>query len=87
MTVRAITESVQVLEQQSIDNRILDLLENQGAQMLDDLDKGLSDVGSARFLLAIDRLSRAGKIFIGTPKNGDYLVSAIPSTRSVYTAF
>ena len=53
MTVRAITESVQVLEQQSIDNRILDLLENQGAQMLDDLDKGLSDVGSARFLLAM----------------------------------
>lgn len=72
---------------QSIDDRILSLLQEQGAQKLDDLDKILPDIGSASFLLAIDRLSREGKILLGPPENGDYLVSAIPAARSVYTAF
>ena len=72
---------------QSIDDRILALLHEQGAQKLDDLDKVLPDVGSARFLLAIDRLSREGKILLGPPENGDYLVTALPATRTVYAAF
>ena len=76
MTARVSAVSVHILEQQSIDNRILDVLEGQGAQMLDDLDKDLPDVGSARFLLAIKpgrinfdwaaherRLSRVGDSF------------------------
>jgi hypothetical protein len=73
-----IAESRRALGGQSIDDRILALLHEQGAHKLDDLDKILPDVGSARFLLAIDRLSREGKILLGPPENGDYLVSAIP---------
>ena len=46
MTVRAITESVQVLEQQSIDNRILDLLENQGTQILTIWTKASQTLGA-----------------------------------------
>lgn len=72
---------------QSIDDRILTFLQEQGAQKLDHLDKILPDIGSASFLLAIDRLSREGKILLGPPENGDYLVSAISAARSVYTAF
>ena len=87
MTFRTIPESIRLLEEQSIDNRILELLEDRGARSLDHLDKSLPDVGSARLLFAIDRLSREGKILIGPPTNGDYLVSVIPSTRAVYTAF
>jgi hypothetical protein len=79
-----VTESIQVLDQQSIDSRILALLEDQGAHLLDELDRILPDVGSARFLLAIDRLSRAGKIRIGPPANGDYLVSAILGRHAAY---
>jgi len=74
-------------QQQLIDNHILQLLREHGAQMLDQLDKILPDIGSARFLLAIDRLSRAGKIHLASPRNGDYLVSAVPETGGVYTAF
>ena len=87
MTFRTIPESIRLLEEQSIDNRILELLEDRGARSLDHLDKSLPDVGSARLLFAIDRLSREGKILIGPPRNGDYLVSVIPSTRAVYAAF
>ena len=71
----------------SIDDRILALLHEHGAQKLDELDKILPDVGSARFLLAIDRLSREGKIYLVPARNRDYLVSAIPASRSLYTAF
>jgi len=72
---------------ESVDDRILALLREQGAQKLDDLDKILPDVGSARFLLAIDRLSREGRILLGPPENGDYLVSVLPASRFVYAAF
>jgi hypothetical protein len=87
MTFRTIPQSILLLEQQSIDDRILEILEEQGAQSLDYLDKSLPDVGSTRLLFAIDRLSRTGKISIGPPSNGEYLVAATPVTRSVYTAF
>lgn len=87
MTFRTIPESLLVAEQQSIDDRILEVLGEQGAQSLDHLDKLLPDVGSARVLFAIDRLSRTGQILIGPRKNGVYLVWATPATRSVYTAF
>ena len=87
MTFRTIPQSILLLEQQSIDDRILEILEEQGAQSLDYLDKSLPDVGSTPLLFAIDRLSRTGKISIGPPSKGEYLVSATPVTRSVYTAF
>jgi len=80
MTFRTIPESLLVAEQQSIDDRILEILGEQGAQSLDHLDKNLPDVGSTRLLFAIDRLSRTGQILIGP-------VSATPATRSIYTAF
>jgi outer membrane receptor for ferric coprogen and ferric-rhodotorulic acid len=60
MTFRTIPQSILLLEQQSIDDRILGILE-QGVQSLDYLDKSLPDVGSTRLLFAIDRLSRTGK--------------------------
>lgn len=69
-------------QQQLIDNHILQLLREHGAQMLDQLDKILPDVGSARVLFAIDRLSRTGQVSIGLPANGEYLVSATPRIGS-----
>jgi hypothetical protein len=86
MTFRTIPESILQLEQQSIDNRILDILEEDGAQSLDDLDNSLPEVGSARILFAIDRLSRTGQVSMGPRRNGEYIVSAIPQSRYVYTA-
>ena len=63
------------VESRSIDERILDALRTDGTQTLDRLSHALPAEGWAPLFLAIDRLSRAGKIAIGPPKNGDYLVS------------
>lgn len=74
-------------DHRSIDERILEVLRERGAHMLDQLGEVLQDIGGAQLLLAIDRLSREGSIGIGPPKNGDYLVWAMPGRSTLYVAF
>jgi hypothetical protein len=63
------------LERPSVDEWIVEVLRERGAQTLDHLGGSLPGVNWAQFFLAIDRLSRTGKITLWPPKNGDYLVS------------
>ena len=87
MSSDAVTQETIEQESQSIEDDILVVLIERGAQMLDCLERALPHIGSARLLLAIDRLSRTGRIAIGPPKNGDYLVWAMPVNSPVYVAF
>lgn len=87
MMFSAVARERTVSDGQAIEEKILVVLIERGAQMLDGLERSLPHVEAARLLLAIDRLSRAGKIAIGPPKNGDYLVWAIPANSPVYVAF
>ncbi|MEX5219189.1 MAG: hypothetical protein AB7G68_19965 [Nitrospiraceae bacterium] len=60
----------------SIDERIVDLLQIHGPQSLDILSDVFCEEGWAQVFLAIDRLSRAERVLVGPPCNGDYIVSA-----------
>jgi hypothetical protein len=73
-------------ESRPIDERILDSLRINGTQTLDRLSHAWPTEGWAPLFLAIDRLSRAGKITIWPPKNGDYLVSVTPGKDLVNLA-
>lgn len=61
-------------ESTAIETNVLEILEHQGAKTLDQLESELIHIGSAQLLFAIDRLSRSGRIAIGPPRKGDYLV-------------
>lgn len=74
-TVSVREESSVVVESRSIDEWILDALRTDGTHTLDRLSHALPAEGWAPLFLAIDRLSRAGRIAISPPKNGDYRVS------------
>ena len=74
------------VESRPIDERILDSLRINGTQTLDRLSHAWPAEGWAPLFLAIDRLSRAGKITIWPPKNGDYLVSVTPGKDLVNLA-
>ena len=76
-----------VQDSQAIEEEILVALIQHGALLLDHLERILPNIESARLLLAIDRLSRAGRIAIGPPRNADYLVWAVPGKSPVYVAF
>ncbi len=65
-------------EIQAVEVNILDVLRQRGAKTLDQLEGELVHIGSAQLLFAIDRLSRSGRIAIGPPINGDYLVWVMP---------
>ncbi|HMU55787.1 MAG TPA: hypothetical protein PKA61_12325 [Nitrospira sp.] len=65
-------------EIQSVEVNILDVLRQRGAKTLDQLEGELVHIGSAQLLFAIDRLSRSGRIAIGPPIKGGYLVWAMP---------
>lgn len=85
-TVSVIEESSLAVESRSIDERILDSLRTDGTQTLDRLSHAWLAEGWAPLFLAIDRLSRAGKITIWPPKNGDYFVSVTPDKDHVNLA-
>lgn len=76
-----------VQDSQAIEEEILVALVQHGALMLDHLERILPNIESARLLFAIDRLSRAGRIAIGPPRNADYLVWAVPGESPVYVTF
>lgn len=85
-TISVIEDPSVAVEVRSIDERILDSLRTDGTQTLDHLSHAWPAEGWAPLFLAIDRLSRVGKIVIGPPKNGDYLVSIMPDKDHVNLA-
>ncbi|MBX3300953.1 MAG: hypothetical protein KF693_01930 [Nitrospira sp.] len=64
----------------AVEANVLDILERHGAKTLDQLEGELTHIGSAQLLFAIDRLSRSGRIAIGPPRKGDYLVWVLPES-------
>jgi hypothetical protein len=64
-----------MVEMPSVDEWILATLQERGAQPLDRLAASLPEVNWAQFFLAIDRLSRGGKISLWRPSRADYVVS------------
>jgi hypothetical protein len=70
-----------VQEKPSIDEWVLSTLQQHGTQTLDQIGKLLPEVNWAQLFLAIDRLSRAGKISLWSPGFGDYLITVNVSHR------
>ena len=62
-------------EQPSIDEWVLDALQQHGAQTLDQMAQLLPEINWAQLFLAIDRLSRSRKISLWSPGFGVYLVT------------
>jgi hypothetical protein len=71
----SVLDGAVVLEYPSVDEWILARLQERGAQRLDELAGSLSEVNWAQYFLAIDRLSRSGKISLWHADRGDYLIS------------
>lgn len=64
------------LHHASIDQWIVETLCRHGTLTLDYLNSLFPKCEEARLLFAVDRLSRAGRIVISPPQDGDYLISA-----------
>lgn len=64
-----------VLERPSIEEWVLGVLRERGTQTLDQLGGLLPEVNWAQLFLAIDRLSRSGKISMRNIGPGDYFLS------------
>jgi hypothetical protein len=79
-------ETAETFGRDETDERILDFLRRHGTHSLDELSVVLPEVGWSRVFLAIDRLSREGKVTIGPPQRGDYQVSASPADGLVRSA-
>jgi hypothetical protein len=75
MIAYAMEEPRLVEDRRSVDEYIIELLRQKGAQTLDHLGASLPNVNWARLFLAIDRLSRTGIIAIAPPQQGEYLIS------------
>ena len=65
-----------VMNQSSIDERVVRVLQRHGTQTLDHIGTLLPDVTWPRLFLAIDRLSRSGKISLWSTGFGDYFMTA-----------
>ena len=72
-------ETTETFGRDETDERILGLLRRHGTHSLDELSIVLPEVGWSKVFLAVDRLSREGKVNIGPPQRGDYQVSASPA--------
>ncbi len=64
-----------IQEKPSIDEWVLSVLQQHGTQTLDQIGKLLPEVNWAQLFLAIDRLSRSGKISLWSPGFGDYFIT------------
>jgi hypothetical protein len=65
-----------VQEKPSIDDWLLSALQQHGTQTLDQIGTLLPEANWAQVFLAIDRLSRSGKIALWSPGFGERLISA-----------
>jgi hypothetical protein len=70
-----------VQEKPSIDEWVVDVLQQHGTQTLDQIGKLLPGVNWAQLFLAIDRLSRSGRISLWSPGFGDYLITVNQGRR------
>lgn len=57
----------------SVEEWVLDVLEREGMQTLDQLGLLLPSENWARLFLALDRMSRSGRIALWSNGRGDYL--------------
>jgi hypothetical protein len=76
--MRALAASAAVVvteESGSVDQWIVEVLRQRGEVSLDVLLCALPSGAWSRLFLAVDRLSRAGKIAIRPPHHGDYVIS------------
>ena len=64
-----------VHEKPSIDEWVLGVLQQHGAQTLDQMGQLLPQMNWAQLFLAIDRLSRSRKISLWSPRFGDYMIT------------
>jgi hypothetical protein len=64
-----------VQEKPSIDEWVLGALQQHGTQTLDQMGTLLPETNWAQLFLAVDRLSRSGKISLWSPGFGDYLIT------------
>ncbi|HJU03809.1 MAG TPA: hypothetical protein VJ692_01565 [Nitrospiraceae bacterium] len=64
-----------VHERPSVDEWIIGRLQEKGSQTLDQMADSLPEVNWAQFFLAVDRLSRSGRIMLWHRHRGDYVVS------------
>jgi hypothetical protein len=72
-----------ILAKPSLDEWIVDLLRVHGVQTLDELStKILPERNWAQIFLAIDRLSREGKVFLRVRERGEYVISLNTRTMS-----
>ena len=67
--------TAQAHERPSLDEWVIAVLQQRGTQTLDKLGKLLPEANWAQLFLAIDRLSRSGKISLWSPGFGDYLIT------------
>jgi hypothetical protein len=65
--------SASMEERPSIEEWVLDVLEREGMQTLDQLGLLLPSGNWARLFLALDRMSRSGRIVLWSNGRGDYL--------------
>ena len=64
-----------VQEKPSIDEWVLGALQQYGTQTLDQMGTLLPETNWGQLFLAVDRLSRSGKISLWSPGFGDYLIT------------
>ena len=64
-----------VQEKPSIDDWILGAMQQHGTQTLDQMGTLLPEANWTQLILAIDRLSRSGKISLWSPGFGEHLIS------------
>ena len=65
--------SASMEERPSIEEWVLDVLEREGMQTLDQLGLLVPSGNWARLFLALDRMSRSGRIVLWSNGRGDYL--------------
>lgn len=81
MDVYTAVETKEAFGDEAIDERILDVLRRRGTHSLDQLSGVFPELGWSQVFIAVDRLSREGKVSIGPPQHGDYPVAASPAMR------
>ena len=63
------------------DEWVLAVFQKHGTQTLDQMGKLLPEMNWTQLFLAIDRLSRSGKISLWSPGFGNYLITANQTQR------
>jgi hypothetical protein len=69
-----------------VEERVLQVLHQQGRQTLDQLGTLLPDINWSQLFLAIDRMSRSGRISLRWMGSGDYLISTKPGSTTDATS-